>query len=351
MAPHDWTRFENPAQPKEADKASFFQRVVSESIKLGSVLNEYTYQGEDIPDMEAWTRFHEMFSAGEIKKLNVEFINILMTNRSVSMESQFSARWVQQAMPVVEVGHKLAAALLCSTPHPSAKEFFQSPWKAWLIRVPPGLIQMLDSSRLHMEDMQTIKVYTLVNQEGNLVWNYIASSNSMHIQLPSLSGDSIFDSIDDFVTYENENENEIKIDQIDVRAVALASRLIRGCTMMLVDPMERLAYRQASGVSSKTLKMRAAKFGKSASHQPHWIDRYVITAPVTVDLRETVRKYMVGERASPSVQSLVRGHWRAQAHGPKRLLRKMIWIEPHFRGDETLPIATRPHVLRPGDNE
>jgi hypothetical protein len=349
MTPQDWTRYENPAQPQEGDKASYFQRVIGETVRLGSVLNDCSYQGEDISDMEAWTRFDEMFRAGEITSLNVEFINIMMTNRSVAMESHFAARWVQQAMPVVELGHKLAAALLCSTPHPSAEEFFQSPWKAWIIRVPPGLIHMLDSSRQHLEDMQLIKVYTFVNHQGKLSWNYIASSVSMHIHAPNILADFIFQSKDDFAAYED--EVEIKLDQVDMRAAALASRLIRGCTMMLVDPVERLTYRQAPGMSSKTMKNRAAKFGKGASHQPHWIDRYVITAPVKVDLRETVRKYMTGERASPSVQSLVRGHWRAQAHGAKRLLRKMIWIEPHFRGDETLPIATRPHVLRPGDNE
>jgi hypothetical protein len=33
-------------------------------------------------------------------------------------------------------------------------------------------------------------------------------------------------------------------------------------------------------------------------------------------------------------KSLVRGHWRAQAHGKGRKLRKLIWIEPHIRGGD-----------------
>lgn len=37
-----------------------------------------------------------------------------------------------------------------------------------------------------------------------------------------------------------------------------------------------------------------------------------------------------------TVKVLVTGHWRNQAHGPGRLLRKLIWIEPHWRGPDAL---------------
>ena len=33
-------------------------------------------------------------------------------------------------------------------------------------------------------------------------------------------------------------------------------------------------------------------------------------------------------------QHVVRGHWRNQAHGPDRTLRKRIWIAPHWRGPQ-----------------
>jgi hypothetical protein len=41
-----------------------------------------------------------------------------------------------------------------------------------------------------------------------------------------------------------------------------------------------------------------------------------------------------GTGASLSYRVLVRGHWRNQAHGPGRALRRMKWIEPHIRGAE-----------------
>lgn len=37
---------------------------------------------------------------------------------------------------------------------------------------------------------------------------------------------------------------------------------------------------------------------------------------------------------SLNYRTLVRGHWRNQAHGEGRLQRKMLWIEPHIRGSD-----------------
>jgi hypothetical protein len=47
--------------------------------------------------------------------------------------------------------------------------------------------------------------------------------------------------------------------------------------------------------------------------------------------REALRS---GDRASVAYQSLVRGHWRNQAYGEGRALRKMMWIVPHVRRKE-----------------
>lgn len=51
-----------------------------------------------------------------------------------------------------------------------------------------------------------------------------------------------------------------------------------------------------------------------------------------------------------SVRTMVRGHWRQQAHGPNHSLRKVIWIRPTWRGPEDAPIsihATRLKATEP----
>lgn len=52
--------------------------------------------------------------------------------------------------------------------------------------------------------------------------------------------------------------------------------------------------------------------------------------------------------ATPDVVSrrvLVMGHYRNQAHGPGRTLRKLMWIEPFWRGPDAAEVVNRPHLL------
>lgn len=43
-------------------------------------------------------------------------------------------------------------------------------------------------------------------------------------------------------------------------------------------------------------------------------------------------------------QQLVRGHLKSQPYGPKHSLRKIIWIEPYWKGPEEAPIRVQQHV-------
>lgn len=59
------------------------------------------------------------------------------------------------------------------------------------------------------------------------------------------------------------------------------------------------------------------------------------------EIREIVRTEGTGS-FQLSYRTLVRGHWRNQAHGPGRALRTRKWIEPHIRGAE-LPTKVAGH--------
>lgn len=52
------------------------------------------------------------------------------------------------------------------------------------------------------------------------------------------------------------------------------------------------------------------------------------------------------EGQSLIVRTLVEGHWRNQAHGPRHTLRKVIWIAPFWRGPEDGPESNPVHVVR-----
>lgn len=63
---------------------------------------------------------------------------------------------------------------------------------------------------------------------------------------------------------------------------------------------------------------------------------------VDEELREIVRTEGTGGYRL-TYRTLVRGHWRNQAHGPARALRTRKWIEPHVRGTE-LPTKVVGHT-------
>ncbi len=73
---------------------------------------------------------------------------------------------------------------------------------------------------------------------------------------------------------------------------------------------------------------------------------FLVGTDVTVDseIREIVRTEGTGGYRL-TYRVLVRGHWRNQAHGPARALRKRKWIEPHVRGTE-LPTPVVGHSYK-----
>lgn len=65
-----------------------------------------------------------------------------------------------------------------------------------------------------------------------------------------------------------------------------------------------------------------------------------------VDCRPAVKDYLTSLDGSPPLyQTLVRGHYKRQAHGPGASMRKVIWIEPYWRGPEDADIVVRPYVI------
>jgi hypothetical protein len=69
---------------------------------------------------------------------------------------------------------------------------------------------------------------------------------------------------------------------------------------------------------------------------------------MALDCRPAVHRYMGGSAsAPPAVQSIVRGHFKRQVVGISRAGRRVIWIEPYWRGPEDAPILARPYKIGP----
>lgn len=80
---------------------------------------------------------------------------------------------------------------------------------------------------------------------------------------------------------------------------------------------------------SKGRKKNKERRGKLEKENTWIVGTNVIFDPRVKNLAESGR-----EGQSLRFKSLVRGHWRQQAHGEGRKLRRLLWIEPHVRGGD-----------------
>ena len=100
-----------------------------------------------------------------------------------------------------------------------------------------------------------------------------------------------------------------------------------------------LAYPIQSNWKYKGLRLAQAKKlrGYAPQHRA-----YLLSRPTRADVREGVHQYIGGlSRKTPTTQWIVRGHYRNQACGPKMSERRVMWIEPYWKGDENAPVRVR----------
>ncbi len=117
-----------------------------------------------------------------------------------------------------------------------------------------------------------------------------------------------------------------------VRALGLLSRLV----------LHVCAALQAHGPSALRPRTRRRKGDKRRPviAAGGALERELVL-PVSVDVRAHIADYLSGDVARVyKVRWVVRGHWRNQPYGPERALRRLTWIEPHWKGPEGAPAAT-----------
>jgi hypothetical protein len=68
--------------------------------------------------------------------------------------------------------------------------------------------------------------------------------------------------------------------------------------------------------------------------------------PIIVDKRAHDHGGAAIDAGTLTRRFMVRGHWRHQAHGPHHLLRKLMFIEPFWKGPELGEIIERPYLVK-----
>jgi hypothetical protein len=215
----------------------------------------------------------------------------------------FGRSWMYSGFPKLEVGHKLAATLAL-TDVPDDMEII-APWKCWSLIMPPGLLgddpNGCNFARLWCEGSE---VRFMVNSLGEIMGP---------------------------VTREQMLRKPSKYPMSLVACEAMDS-LVRGACLALSNPddykRQKLSEKNAS----------APKKPSRDGLPDFSVSRFMLSAPVQIDLREYLHDTLMGKKhqsgGAPTVQFFVRGHWRNQAHGPRMSLRKQMRIEGYWKGPE-----------------
>jgi len=239
----------------------------------------------------------------------------------------FSAKWAVHAFQRITTTHTYAAALMCTDADRESLETIETQWHAFMVQVPNGLLRVapdLEYNRVLVRMGEGQAAITLIDQNNRT--NHSRILDTWAATLADVLG----------------NEDESFVGHSDwspesARAMVLAKRLVAGLL---------LAMQHVDNFKSKTYpareKRRDGRMTEEPSHR-----MVMVGTPISVDCRPAVADYIaVGSKrkggAPPSVQVIVRGHYKRQVIGIGRSGRKVIWVQPYWRGPDGAPILTHP---------
>jgi hypothetical protein len=96
--------------------------------------------------------------------------------------------------------------------------------------------------------------------------------------------------------------------------------------------------------------------GPSLPRENGEVKPYVVkmTTPVEIDCRPEIAEVRkrwsgAGKHGKVSVRCRVMAHWKMQRCGYRLQDRRRIRVQAHWRGDVSLPVAVKPHVMKGGE--
>jgi len=239
----------------------------------------------------------------------------------------FTAKWAVHAFQRLMTSHTFAAALMCSDYQKDVLEGIEEQWDAFLVVVPNGMLvaDQFEFSRVLVGTYSFGARMVLLTTGGPAI--KLPEARTVLDEAPTLA---------DLLVSE---ESNLVAESPTQRCLVMAKRLVAGLLLNLQD-----------AGTHKVRKVDARLKSKGREAEPaHRI--VTVGAPIEIDCRSSVKEYIehgtrdtekgCRRRGTPTVQWMVRGHFRMQAHGPRHTLRRKTWIRPHWQGHEAALIQTR----------
>lgn len=256
----------------------------------------------------------------------------------------FALLWLHGGCVTLTTGHKFAAALAASKMRePDLLLDAGIPARAFRVQIPEGVLIHAEHQRGYSQANVALfsdgTALFLLEGHGprhriSSVPTWLAPTEGQHA-LSLILDDSDIKETEWFLSDEAAAQQSVDELEAKKRMVQLAKRIVAG-----------LLLTYAHTTNWKNLGRSTSRSGpKRDGPPPH--RTIFVGRPLDIDARSQVLRYIGGSRACPpSVQSLVCGHHKRQAFGVGRSGRKVIWIEPYWRGPEDAPILARPLRVR-----
>jgi len=273
---------------------------------------------------------------------------------------QFSAKWVDGGCRIIQADEKYFSAMAQTKLNQDASEDLHIPYPAWIMKLPEGLMVGGDGCRYELAcfcQMEGLKASAIQRQADGSIDIIPVDSTEPGVQFgnkhsfislmgrlngepmnlwdnwPESLADSLF-SNHDWTTHLISASPEIEINDSDKR---IREMVKRACVGLLYTMQHTNNWRFGSTLN---------RAGKRIGREPPSHRAIVIGKPISVDVSQSVRDdSRTGRHGSPTVQTLVRGHIKRQVIGVGRTGRKVIWVEPYWRGPEDAPILARPYAV------
>lgn len=256
--------------------------------------------------------------------------------------ASFGAKWAVHAFQRIMTTHTFGAALMCSDADRSALEDIEMQWQAFMVVLPNGLLSYFDEDQGVQAEYNRILVASFDDQATLVLVNQGAGRASQRLVVNMASSIASLLDIDRNLDMQSSvgADPPTEVNQARLRRVMImAKRLVAGLLLSL---------QHQDNFKSKTVPARTGRPGRDEAEPAHRV--VMVGRPLNIDCRPAAKDFIANgspkrKGAPPAVQYVVRGHFKRQVIGVARSGRKVIWVQPYWKGPIEAPILTRPKMV------
>ena len=268
--------------------------------------------------------------------------------------AHLAGRWAEHGFNVFDLSPDLAAAFLLTEPPPIDPEReLALPFPAFYIRLPPETVPVFSrGQQMWAEGIWCNRFAAVHNQfgPGTPFFRWTVERRALSVWKDRIPTDLEATSHD---VYNRVWEGDPPAVPEDDITTDRALRIIRNLVSWLDATGGLSAHPRPQ---PPRLKKKASKERQRAVDDGIWPRTWIFGQDVKLrpELRRMAKEFALVQ--SPHkiegwevrVQHVVRGHWKMQAHGEARALRKRLWIEPYWRGPEGAAAWAHLYTAEPG---